>query len=126
MLMSSGADGLGSCCHSSRTVANERVSELSFFEKSGDDRCVTYRLGESVRGQDSERQIVLLQKGYINFLELLTVFLELKIFLQFLRNHNVLIRSDNTTAVEYINHQGVHAPLSFTVWLIVWGMKHFQ
>lgn len=43
---------------------------------------------------------------HINFLGLLAVFLSLKCFLPFLRDHHVLIRTDNTTTVAHINRQG--------------------
>ncbi|KAK9957701.1 hypothetical protein ABG768_011924, partial [Culter alburnus] len=72
---------------------------------------------------------VSLQNAHINFLELLTVFLALKHFVQFLKNHHVLIRSDNTTAVAYINRQGgTRSPQlhSLAQKLIGWGVKHFH
>ncbi len=43
---------------------------------------------------------------HINRLEMLAVFLALKNFLTDLRGHHVLVRSDNTSVVSYINHQG--------------------
>ncbi len=43
---------------------------------------------------------------HINCLEMLPVFRALKHFLPDLRNHNVLVRTDNTAVVSYINHQG--------------------
>ncbi len=43
---------------------------------------------------------------HINHLEMLAVFLALKNFLADLRGHHVLVRSDNTSVVSYINHQG--------------------
>ncbi len=42
----------------------------------------------------------------INRLEMLAVFLALKNFLADLRGHHVLVHSDNTSVVSYINHQG--------------------
>ncbi len=42
---------------------------------------------------------------HINRLEMLAVFLALKNFLADLRGHHVLVRSDNTSVVSYINHQ---------------------
>ncbi|XP_050958769.1 LOW QUALITY PROTEIN: uncharacterized protein LOC127160164 [Labeo rohita] len=70
-----------------------------------------------------------LRRAHINYLELLTVFLALKHFVQFLRNHHVLIRSDNTTTVAYVNRQGgTRSPQlhSLAQKLIVWGRKHFH
>ncbi len=43
---------------------------------------------------------------HINRLEMLAVFLALKNFLADLRGHHVLVHSDNTSVVFYINHQG--------------------
>ncbi len=42
----------------------------------------------------------------INRLDMLAVFLALKNFLTDLRGHHVRVRSDNTSVVSYINHQG--------------------
>lgn len=58
--------------------------------------------GRSVRGRWS----VDLQRSHINFLELSAVFLSLKCFLPSLTGHHVLVRTDNTTTVSYINRQG--------------------
>ncbi len=43
---------------------------------------------------------------HINCLEMLAVFRALKHFLPDLRDHHVLVRTDNTAVVFYINHQG--------------------
>ncbi|XP_077061833.1 uncharacterized protein LOC143714498 [Siphateles boraxobius] len=43
---------------------------------------------------------------HINCLEMLAVFQALKHFLTDLRGHHVLVQSDNTSVVSYINHQG--------------------
>ncbi len=43
---------------------------------------------------------------HINRLEMLAVFLALKNFVADLRGHHVLVHSDNTSVVSYINHQG--------------------
>ncbi|XP_029973330.1 uncharacterized protein LOC115407110 [Salarias fasciatus] len=55
-----------------------------------------------VRGVWSED----LQRAHINYLELLAVFLTLRRFLPLLRGHHVLVRTDNTTTVAYINRHG--------------------
>ncbi|XP_076155099.1 uncharacterized protein LOC143138537 [Alosa pseudoharengus] len=47
-----------------------------------------------------------LRDKHIHFLELLAVFLALEHFLQYLHGCHVLIRTDNTTVVAYINRQG--------------------
>lgn len=72
---------------------------------------------------------VSLQTAHINFLELLTVFLAVKHFVQLLRHHHVLVRLDNTTAVAYINRQGgTRSPQlhSLAQKLILWRAKHFH
>ncbi len=43
---------------------------------------------------------------HMNYFEMLAVFLTLKHFLPFLKGHNFLVRTDNTTVVAYINRQG--------------------
>ncbi len=43
---------------------------------------------------------------HIKCLEMLAVFLALKNFLADIRGHHVLVHSDNTSVVSYINHQG--------------------
>ena len=46
---------------------------------------------------------------HINCLEMLAILQALNHFLPDLRSHHVLVRTDNTTVVSYINHQGVCA-----------------
>ncbi|XP_043116738.1 LOW QUALITY PROTEIN: uncharacterized protein LOC122360307, partial [Puntigrus tetrazona] len=46
------------------------------------------------------------QKWHINLLEMLAVFRALKHFLPDLKGHHVLVHTDNTAVVSYINHQG--------------------
>ncbi len=43
---------------------------------------------------------------HVNHLEMLAVFLALKNFLADLRGHHVIVHSDNTSVVSYINQQG--------------------
>ncbi len=58
--------------------------------------------GRSARGLWSGRHLI----WHINCLEMLAVFRALKFFLPDLRGHHVLVRTDNTAVVSYINHQG--------------------
>lgn len=58
--------------------------------------------GWAVNGRWSASQA----KLHINVLELLTVLLALRHFLVLLRDQHVLVRSDNTSAIAYINRQG--------------------
>lgn len=46
------------------------------------------------------------QPQHINFLELKSAFLGLKIFASNLRSRNILLRIDNTTAIAYVNKMG--------------------
>ncbi|XP_073720453.1 uncharacterized protein [Misgurnus anguillicaudatus] len=43
---------------------------------------------------------------HINCLEMMAVFYALRCFIPHLRGHHVLVRTDNTSVVAYINHQG--------------------
>ena len=80
--------------------------------------------GRFVRGRWSRA----LQQLHINFLELSAVFLSLKHFLPLLSGHHVLVRTDNTTTVAYINRQGglrsrtLHG---LARKLILWSSAHF-
>ncbi|XP_053296886.1 uncharacterized protein LOC128456655 [Pleuronectes platessa] len=68
-----------------------------------------------------------LKHAHINYLELMAVFLTLKHFLPFLRGHHVLVRTDNTTTVAYINRQGGLRSLQLHTLarrLILWGEEH--
>ncbi len=58
--------------------------------------------GHPARGLWSGRHLT----WHINCLEMLAVFRALKHFLPDLRDHHVLVRTDNTAVVFYINHQG--------------------
>ncbi|XP_038146283.1 uncharacterized protein LOC119786801 [Cyprinodon tularosa] len=80
--------------------------------------------GMSVRGRWSQA----LQRLHINFLELSAVFLSLRHFLPFLSGHHVLVRTDNTTTVAYINRQGgLRSRMLHNLArdLILWSSAHF-
>ncbi|XP_036007387.1 uncharacterized protein LOC118567149 [Fundulus heteroclitus] len=69
-----------------------------------------------------------MQFKHINYMELKAVHLTLKHFLPILRAHHVLIRSDNTTVVAYINRQGGLRSLRLHTLahkLIIWSSRHF-
>ena len=59
-------------------------------------------LGRTVNGKWDRS----LARSHINVLELWAVFLALKHFLPFLQGHHVLVKTDNSTVVAYINRQG--------------------
>ena len=58
--------------------------------------------GEHVHGLWSLEE----RAWYINYLELLATFLALKIFCIDLRDYDVLLKIDNTTATSYVNRMG--------------------
>ncbi|KAL0154785.1 hypothetical protein M9458_049048, partial [Cirrhinus mrigala] len=61
---------------------------------------------------------------HINCLEMLAVFQTLKYFLPDLRDRHVLVRTDNTAVVYYINHQGVlrsHPLYKLVHQILVWS-----
>ncbi len=59
--------------------------------------------GRSARGLWRDHHL----SWYINCLEMLAVFQALKHFLLDLRGHHVLVQTDNTSVVSYINRQGL-------------------
>lgn len=64
---------------------------------------------------------------HINLLELQAVFLTLQFFLEEIRGRHLLVRTDNTTVVAYINHQGgTRSPSLNKVAnrLLVWAHTH--
>lgn len=80
---------------------------------------------KTVRGEWSLSQ----SRLHINHLELLTVFLALKHFLHALQGHHVLVRTDNTTVLSYINRQGgTHSLplLQLSRSLLLWSQDHLQ
>ncbi len=61
---------------------------------------------------------------HINGLEMLAVFQALKHFLPDPRDHHVLVRTDNTAVVSYINHQGglwFHPLYRLSHQILVWS-----
>ena len=69
-----------------------------------------------------------LRSCHINDLELQAVWLTLNHFLPLLKGHHVLVRTDNTTVVAYVNRQGGlrSRPLhTLARKLILWGSNHF-
>ncbi|XP_028306693.1 uncharacterized protein LOC114465708 [Gouania willdenowi] len=80
--------------------------------------------GAAVRGLWTSVQ----SRLHINYLEMLAAFLALKYFRSVLSDQHVLIRTDNTTVVSYINRQGGTRSLpllKLTHSLLMWGSVHF-
>ena len=117
------------CYASSKITSSMVVKSSKHFEGSifttgshaydSNHRCISTRLRGScgqnfIQGLWSDDQ----QKLHINLLELEAVFLTIKHFLPILRNKNVLIRSDSTKVVQYINKQGGTRapPLCYRTW----------
>ncbi|KAI2646149.1 hypothetical protein H4Q32_030848 [Labeo rohita] len=64
---------------------------------------------------------------HINCLEMLAVFRALKYFLPDFRDRHVLVRTDSTAVVYYINHQGGQTPLTSSIsytWASECGSRH--
>ncbi len=80
---------------------------LGSVARDGHDGCIDSRLGSSVRGNASFGTVAGISEpvAQINRLELEAVFLALKDFQPQLEQQHVLIRTDNTSVVSYINHQ---------------------
>ncbi|XP_053354207.1 uncharacterized protein LOC128526406 [Clarias gariepinus] len=79
--------------------------------------------GSAIRGAWSQEQ----RRLHINYLELLAVFLALRHFRLALTGHHVLIRTDNTTVVSYINRQGGTRSLpllKLSHSLLLWSTVH--
>lgn len=80
--------------------------------------------GRTVKGVGANE----LCSAHIIYLDLITVWKTLKHFLPCLQGYHVLVRCDNTTAVEHINRQGgmqspkIHA---LAHRLLVWSRQHF-
>ncbi|KAL0161749.1 hypothetical protein M9458_045474, partial [Cirrhinus mrigala] len=79
-------------------VVSDLRSASAEPRSNASDGCVPHRLGS---GHDGRHLT-----WHINCLELLAVFQALKHFLPDLRDHRVFVRTDNTSVVSYINHQG--------------------
>ena len=73
--------------------------------------------GYLVQGRWSKLQIL----RHVNLLELEAVFLAVKHFLPFLKNQSVLIRTDNTTVMHYIDKQGVRGLALYVTWAGICG-----
>ncbi len=66
---------------------------------------------------------------HINYLELLAVWLALRRFRTLLHEKHVLVRSDNTATVAYINHQGglrSRRMSQLARHLLLWSQKHLR
>ncbi|KAL0163874.1 hypothetical protein M9458_039627, partial [Cirrhinus mrigala] len=89
--------------HAPRATCLRHVEE-AVVPKSGpgigsSDRCIPHWMGGS-------HEWPLRPSWHINCLEMLAVFRALRYFLPDLRDRHVLVRTDSTAVVYYINHQG--------------------
>ena len=78
---------------------------------------------QSVRGVWTQDQ----QKLHINVLEMMAVKLSMIHFQSVLSNKHVLIRTDNTTVLAYLSHQGgvmSHSLTELTAEILLWSQKH--
>ena len=95
-------------------------------QEGGHDGCITAGVGCHPRIVNRV-WAPQLRFTHINCLELLAVSLALRHFLPLIRGHHVLVRSDNTTVVAYINRQGgLRSARLHTLAhrLILWGRVH--
>ncbi len=75
--------------------------------QNANDRCLSHGLGSDPRRTLESRSVERPASLMAHLrLEMLAVFLALKNVLADLRGHHVLVHSDNTSVVSYINHQG--------------------
>ena len=90
-------------------------------------RFIKSRVGCSLKRTHCRRHLLLESKLHINYLELKAVFLALHEF-QDLGIHNiVLVETDNTTVVSYINREGGmrSGPLCALLWrILIWGARN--
>ena len=92
-------------------TGSEHFEGLLFSTKAlssyTDQRCKSWGWGAHLNGYLVQGHWSKLQNlRHVNLLELEAVFLAVKHFLPFLKNQNVLIRTDNTMVMHYINKQG--------------------
>ena len=102
--------------------ATTRTSPPQGTQKTDIYRCLKYRLGRSLRSKFYRRLWSLSGKHlHINLLEIKAVLLALQFFKTDCRNNQVLITSDNTSVVAYINKQGgtKSAELCALMWRIL-------
>ena len=69
-------------------------------------RFIKSRVGCSLKRTHCRRHLVLESKLHINYLELKAVFLALQEFQDLCMHKIVLVETDNTTVVSYINREG--------------------
>ena len=87
--------------------ATRRVSPPKGTRKTDLYRRLKRRLGHTLRSRFNRRGLVSHGKElHINLLEMKAVFLALQFFKTTCKNNRVLIASDNTSVVSYINKQG--------------------
>ena len=84
-------------------------------------RFIKSRVGRSLKRTHCRRHLVLESKLHINHLELKAVFLALQEFQDLCMHKIVLVETDNTTVVSYINREGgmTLGPLCALPWRIL-------
>ncbi len=96
-----------SCIRAVATWKNSLLFQSGVQKEDGHDRCLQLGMpptlygGRLAFGSWSNLE----QRLHINCLEMLAVFIALKTFLPALREHHVLVHSENVTEVAFINHQ---------------------
>ena len=91
---------VGRQCASRSTITLTKTYSADIY------RCIKRRVGRSLKRAHSKGNLVPSRKLHINHLELKAVFLALKEFQDLCSNNIVLVATDNTTVVAYINKEG--------------------
>ena len=103
-------------CPHRLTIAPNKTCSANLY------RCIKRRVGRSLKLTHCKRNLVPLEsKLHINYLELKAVFLALKEFQDLCLDKIVLVATDNTTVVSYINKEGGmrSGPLCALLWRIL-------
>ena len=90
-------------------------------------RFIKSRVGCSLKRTHCRRHLVLESKLHINYLELKAVFLALQEFQDLCMHKIVLVETDNTTVVSYINREGGmrSGPLCALPWgILTWCARN--
>ena len=97
------------------------VQPMKFAETLTTDASQKHGWGGHMNSQTVQGRWSCLQKlSHINCLEMEAVYLTMRHFLPNLYNKNVLIKTDNTTVAQYINHQG--GTKSIELCLLTWKL----
>ena len=97
------------------TITPNKTCSANFY------RCIKRKVGHSLKRTHCKRVLVTTRKQATNYLELKAVFLALQEFQDLCFDKIVLVATDNTTVVSYINKEGGmrSGPLCALLWRIL-------